>query len=683
MKRFKATQAFLAFMMLILSVVITGCGSDGQTGHWLPARTLASIQVTPATASVPVTGNQQFTAIATYSDGTSIDVTNSSTWISGSSGNASVNPTSGWATGILAGTASVITATFDGMSGSATLNVTAARSVSFMVIPATASIPVTGTQQYVAIETFSDGSTIDRTAVSTWTAVDLVPVSTTPVATIVSNTGLATGVNPGTSTITATYALSPHSPATAVLTVTAATSVSFVVTPVTASIPITGTQQYTAIETFSDGTTIDRTAASTWTAVDLVPVSATPVATIGLNTGLATGDNLGTSTITAEYGVYTGAVGLANRQAVLTVTDATSVSFVVTPKTASVVVGGEQQFTAIETFSDATTIDRTAVSTWTAVDLSGTGVATILPTGVATGAALGTSTITAAYGVYTGAVGLANRQAVLTVTTPTPGPAGSVDLGLASTYGLIAWDAITNSAGPSHIYGDVALTMPGPGGTIASVTGPGFNDGGVAPNLTSSAVTDSASVTPGIVNAADNGNSAVLPQLWSDLNAAYLDLLSRAAPATALSTPALALGQPGGTFAPGQDLSGFVLSPGIFTTSGTYALSNTLGPLVLDAAGNADAIFIIRSTAAASGFTSTTGSVLLQNGAQAKNVYWVVAENITIGNNTFFQGTIVAGNAVTLNAFVNVQGRVLAGARGLVSGALTLTSTNVITVPLP
>jgi predicted acyltransferase (DUF342 family) len=104
---------------------------------------------------------------------------------------------------------------------------------------------------------------------------------------------------------------------------------------------------------------------------------------------------------------------------------------------------------------------------------------------------------------------------------------------------------------------------------------------------------------------------------------------------------------------------------------------------VLDAAGNEDAVFIIRSTAAGSGFTSTTGSVLLQNGAQAKNVYWVVAQNITIGNNTFFQGTIVAGNAVTLNSFVNVQGRALAGARGLVSGALTLTNTNVITVPLP
>jgi hypothetical protein len=670
MKRFKALQIFLAFMMLILSVVIAGCGSNGQTGHWLPARTLTSITVTPVTASVPVSGNQQFTAIATYSDGTSIDVTVASAWTSSIPGNASVNAATGWATGILASTSSVITATYGGLSGSATLNVNAATSISFKVIPATASIPVTGTQQYTAIETFSDGTTQDRTLTSTWTASGTHATISNTSPTI----GVATGVSVGTSTITATYALSPHSPATATLTVTAATSVSFVVTPATASIPITGTQQYTAIETFSDGSTFDRTAVSTWTAVDISPGSG--VATI-LGTGVATGASIGQSTITAAYGVYTGAVGLANRTAVLTVTAATPVSLIVTPATASVVVGGTQPYAAIEIFSDGSNVDRTAVSTWSTT--AGTGTATILSTGVATGQSIGTVTINASYGGYT-------PTAMLTVTAPNSGPAGAVDLKSATTYGLIAYDAITNSAGPSHIYGDVALTEPGPGGTIASVTGPGFNDAGSAPNLTSSIVTDSNGVTPGMVTAADNGspaNIAALPQLLTDLEGVYSDLIARAAPATSLTTPALALGQNGGTFAPGQDLSGYVLSPGIFTTSGTYGLSNTLGPLVLDAGGNPDAVFIIRSTSGASGFTSTTGSVILRNGAQAQNVYWVVAHNITIGNNTFFQGTIVAGNAITLNQFVNVQGRILAGALGLVSGALTLTNTNVITVPTP
>ena len=259
-----------------------------------------------------------------------------------------------------------------------------------------------------------------------------------------------------------------------------------------------------------------------------------------------------------------------------------------------------------------------------------------------------------------------------------PGPAGIVDLGIVAPYGIIAYGAITNSAGPSHIYGDAALT----GAVAASVTGPGFMDGGLPGARTSTAVTDSAGVNPGIVIATDNGNTAALPPLIIALKAVYDDLAARPAGAAVLTDPASAVGKPGGTFtAPANDLSGFVLSPGIFTATGTYGLGNTLGPLVLDAGGNPDAVFVIRSTSAASGLTSTTGSIVLRNGAQSKNVYWVV-ENATIGASTFFQGTVVSAHAITLLGFANVEGRMLAGAHGTVTAdALTLTSTNVITVP--
>lgn len=267
-----------------------------------------------------------------------------------------------------------------------------------------------------------------------------------------------------------------------------------------------------------------------------------------------------------------------------------------------------------------------------------------------------------------------------------PGPAGAApNLGTAAPFGIIAYDAITISAG--HIYGDVALTQPAPGGTIASVTGAGTNDGGVAPLLTSTAVTDSSGVNPGIIIAADNGSAtqiAGLPQLLVDERAAFDDLMGRAAPATSLTTAASALGVSGGTFlAPSPDLSGFVLSPGIYEATGTYGLSNVSGPLVLDGEGNPDAVFIIRSTAVGpSGFTSTTGSVVLRNGARPTNVFWVM-DNLTVGGGTFFQGTVVAGHAITLGAFANVEGRMLAGALGLVSGAITLANEAVISVPAP
>ena len=47
MKRFKTMQACLAFIMSILSVfLITGCGSNGQTGHWLQSRDTAKALLT-------------------------------------------------------------------------------------------------------------------------------------------------------------------------------------------------------------------------------------------------------------------------------------------------------------------------------------------------------------------------------------------------------------------------------------------------------------------------------------------------------------------------------------------------------------------------------------------------------------------------------------------------------------
>ena len=125
-----------------------------------------------------------------------------------------------------------------------------------------------------------------------------------------------------------------------------------------------------------------------------------------------------------------------------------------------------------------------------------------------------------------------------------------------------------------------------------------------------------------------------------------------------------------------------LLGPGIYASSiptDTLALSNGKGPLVLDAGGNANAVFIFQ----ASDITTTSGgSVILRNGAQSKNVYWVLAKTATIGLGSVFQGTILAGNVVTLDLGASVEGRVLAGAGLAVpaDGALTING-GVVTVP--
>ncbi len=768
MNRFKShSKRFMWFIALLLPIFMVGC-ADKKGGATIT--TLRSIVVTPATASIPVSGTQQYTATAIYSNGSSRNVTATSSWASGTPGVATISSSTGVAVGLATGT-SLITASFDGKTSQpATLTVNAATSVSFTVTPATTTIPVSGTRKYQALETFSNGSTFDRTALSNWTAPDLVGVGVATIANSGANIGVATGTAVGQALITARY---NGRTATANLTVNAATSVSLTVTPATTTIPITGTRKYLALETFTDGSTFDRTALSNWTAPDLVGVGVATIANSGVDIGVATGVTVGQARITANYNGKTAT-------AILTVNAATSVSFTVTPATTTIPITGTRKYLALETFSDGSTFDRTALSNWTAPDLLGVNVATIsnsgLTIGTATGVSAGQSTITATYNSKTAtailtvtaaastgftvtpatttipitgtrqymaletfsdgstadrtqlsvwtapdllgvnvatisnigltigtATGVSAGQAtitakyngmtataILTVTAVVPGPgpgaAGAVDLKSAAPFGLIAYNAITNAAGlNSHIYGDVALTQPGPGGTIASVTGPGTNDFGFPTLLKSSIVTDSAGVTPGMITAANNGapaNIAALPQLLVDLGLVYNDLFNRAAPLTQITNPLSASGISGGTFnAPANDLTGYILSPGIYTATGTYGLSNLAGPLVLDAGGNPNAVFIIRSTnVGPSGFTSTTGSVVLQNGAQAKNVFWVV-DNLTVGAGTFFQGTVVAGHAITLLAHANVEGRMLAGALGLVSGALTLTDTNVITVP--
>ena len=86
------------------------------------APTLVSIAITPTSTTIPRLGTQQYTAIATWSDTTTTDVTNTATWASTSTGVATING-SGLASGVANGS-TTITATQSAItSNSATLNV--------------------------------------------------------------------------------------------------------------------------------------------------------------------------------------------------------------------------------------------------------------------------------------------------------------------------------------------------------------------------------------------------------------------------------------------------------------------------------------------------------------------------------------------------------------------------------
>lgn len=156
---------------------------------------LTSISVTPGSASIGVGSSQKFKAIATYSDKTRKDVTDTANWTSSHPKIATVSR--GAADGKTPGTA-VIRASLDGISGSANLNVMIVPTlVSIEVQPANATISVGSALQFEAFGTYDDGSRRAITQQVRWRSSD------TSVAAL-SGHGLVIGKSVGNCSISAT-----------------------------------------------------------------------------------------------------------------------------------------------------------------------------------------------------------------------------------------------------------------------------------------------------------------------------------------------------------------------------------------------------------------------------------------------------------------------------------------------
>ena len=114
------------------------------------------------------------------------------------------------------------------------------------------------------------------------------------------------------------------------------------------------------------------------------------------------------------------------------------------------------------------------------------------------------------------------------------------------------------------------------------------------------------------------------------------------------------------------------IPPATYTSAGAMLVST---PLTLDAGGNGNAVWIFQIGSS----LTTTASVLLANGAQAKNVFWVPVQNASLGSGTTFNGTIMAGVDISCATGAVVYGRLLSGATS--AGATVALQTNTISVP--
>jgi uncharacterized protein YjdB len=372
------------------TATITGqSGSQTATAQLtVTAASLISLAVTPDSATIPKGTTLQFTATATYGDGSMQNVSSTTTWISSNS-NEVVIDANGLATAVSDSGSVNITARYGGQTfTTGAVIASAALLASITVSPANDSLVIASTQQYTATGNYTDGSTGNLTTLCTWTS------STTSVATI-NGGGLATAVGAGSTTI---QAQDGTVSGTTPLTVTSApvTAQSLVITPSSASIPKGTTQQFKAAVQYSDGSTQDVTSQTTWQS------ATTTVATIN-SSGLATGVTGGSTQITGTYSTFSASVQL-------TVSPATLTGLAVTPQTASIADGTTQQFTATGTLSDGSTENISNSVNWTS---NNTTDATISGTGLATAHTSGSTTITAQSGTIT------SNSATLTITNAT------------------------------------------------------------------------------------------------------------------------------------------------------------------------------------------------------------------------------------------------------------------------
>jgi hypothetical protein len=255
--------------------------------------------------------------------------------------------------------------------------------ISLAVSPLDSAIVAGTTKSFTSLGVFSDGTAQDMTTRVNW-------ASSLPSIATINASGLATGVSPGTTTITA---VSGGTTASTPLGVSAVTLVSITITPQNSVILVGATQQFTATGTYNDNSTHNITSSVTWGS------SVLPVATINA-AGLATGVGDGATLISATLGSVQG-LQWFDVAAVLQ-------SLSVTPSSGQIAIGGTLQLQAIGNYSSGGT-NVTGLSGWTT---SNANVATVSG-GLVRGVSAGSATITATYNYFSSSF---TSTAVITVT---------------------------------------------------------------------------------------------------------------------------------------------------------------------------------------------------------------------------------------------------------------------------
>ena len=292
------------------TITATSEGKSGTSEFTIAPGAVSKVSITPGSLSMLAGDKQQLTATAQDANGTTLSGA-AVVWASDKTSVASVN--GGQVTAVSVGSAT-ITATVEGVVGSAAVTVGLVPAASVTIAPSTLTVTIAQTGSLAATVRDANGNALAGRSVS-W-------ATNNPLVATVSQSGVVTGLLPGSATITAT---SGTASGTATVTVVPIPVGSVTVSPSSRSIAQNASTTLTATVKDANGTTMNGQTI-TWSTSDAAVASLSAASGQSVD---VTGGVPGTATITATSGGKSGT-------STITVTNGTVASVTVTLQNTSI-----------------------------------------------------------------------------------------------------------------------------------------------------------------------------------------------------------------------------------------------------------------------------------------------------------------------------------------------------------